>query len=47
LSCIDNNNDAAKVTKYYSVNVVGVATSGWKWRELFETKKMSLKNIYL
>jgi hypothetical protein len=29
LSCIDdNNNDAAKVTKYYSVNVVGVATSG-------------------
>src|SRR5829696_624974 len=25
---IDNNNDAAKVTKYYSVNVVGVATSG-------------------
>ena len=30
LSCIDdNNNDAAKITKYYSVNVVGVAaTSG-------------------
>ena len=27
LSCIDNN-DAAKVTKYYSVNVVGVVTSG-------------------
>ena len=25
----DNNNDAAKITKYYSVNVVGVAaTSG-------------------
>jgi len=29
LSCIDvNYNDAAKVTKYYSVNVVGVVTSG-------------------
>ena len=31
LSCSDddiNNNDAAKVTKYYSVNVVGVPTSG-------------------
>jgi hypothetical protein len=27
LSCIDFN-DAAKVTKYYSVNVVGVPTSG-------------------
>jgi hypothetical protein len=28
LSCIDDDDDAAKVTKYYSVNVVGVATSG-------------------
>jgi len=29
LSCNDDdNNDAAKVTKYYSVNVVGVATYG-------------------
>ena len=29
LSCIDdNNNDTATVTKYYSINVVGVATYG-------------------
>ena len=28
LSCIDNNNDAAKVTKWYSVNVIGVSSYG-------------------
>ncbi len=26
LSCIDNNNNAAKVTKWYSVNIVGVSS---------------------
>jgi hypothetical protein len=28
LSCIDNNNNAAKVTKWYSVNIVGVSSYG-------------------
>jgi hypothetical protein len=28
LSCIDNNNNAAKVTKWYSINIVGVSSYG-------------------
>ena len=28
LSCIDNNNNAAKVTKWYSVNIVGLSSYG-------------------